>query len=100
APLLGLQARLSALPRPGTLLAELHRARGETNLFVFPFAGRALHDGLAALLARRWGRRSPNTFAYAATDYGFVLSAQAAADIDADGLRELLRADDLLADLG
>src|SRR5690606_13877574 len=64
------------------------------------FAGRALHDGLAALLARRWGRLSPNTFAYAATDYGFVLSAQAAADIDADGLRELLGPDDLLADLG
>ncbi|KFN50659.1 hypothetical protein P873_05725 [Arenimonas composti TR7-09 = DSM 18010] len=100
APLLALQARRAALPRPGVLLAELHRVRGISHLCVFPFAGRAVHEGLAALLARRWGRMSPNTFAYAATDYGFVLSAQAAADIDADGLHALLGEHDLLDDLG
>jgi ATP-dependent Lhr-like helicase len=99
APLLALQSRLSELPRPGRLLAESHRGRDGFHLFLFPFAGRAVHEGLAALIARRWGRRVPNTFSYAASDYGLVLSAQAETAIDADALRALLSPDQLLDDL-
>src|SRR5690606_19956675 len=50
APLLALQSRLSALPGPGTLLVEAARTRQGWHLFVFPFAGRAVHEGLAPLL--------------------------------------------------
>ena len=99
APLLALQAKLSALPQPGTLLAETHRGRDGFHLFLFPFAGRAVHEGLAALMARRWGRVAPNTFTFAANDYGLVLSAQAPADVDAALLRTLLAPENLLDDL-
>ena len=32
---------------------------------------------LAALLALRWGRLHPNTFAFAVNDYGLAITAQA-----------------------
>lgn len=99
APLLALQAEVSALPGPGRLQAEWLQARDGRHLCVYPFAGRGVHEGLAALLALRWGRRAPNTFSYAANDYGFILSLQADADIDAHLLRALLSEDGLLDDL-
>lgn len=99
APILALQARLSSLPRPGVLLAEWFEARDGQHLCVFPFAGRAVHEGLAALLARRWGRLAPNTFGFAANDYGLILSMQAKTAIDADGLRTLLDPAHLVDDL-
>ncbi|MET0231966.1 MAG: ligase-associated DNA damage response DEXH box helicase, partial [Rhodanobacteraceae bacterium] len=70
APLLALQRKLSALPSRDTLLAEQVRTREGSHLFLYPFAGRIVHEGLAALLALRWGRRAPNTFAFAVNDYG------------------------------
>lgn len=97
--LLRLQARLSALPAPGKLLAETVRARDGRHVFVYPFAGRAVHEGVASLLSLRWGRIAPNTFSFAANDYGFVLSPASDVDIDADTLRRLLTPDGLLDDL-
>lgn len=99
APILALQSRLSSLPRPGRLLAEWFEARDGQHLCLFPFAGRAVHEGLAALMARRWGRLAPNTFGFAANDYGLILSMQAKTSIDADGLRALLDPAQLVDDL-
>ena len=99
APLLSLQARMSGLPGPGRLLAEFLHTRDGWHLFLYPFSGRLLHEGLAALLALRWSRLAPNTFAYALNDYGLVLSAQARTDLDADALRGLLAEARLLEDL-
>ncbi|MGN6153254.1 MAG: ligase-associated DNA damage response DEXH box helicase [Lysobacteraceae bacterium] len=99
APLLALQARLSALPAPDRLLAEWVEVRGEGHLCVYPFAGRSVHEALGALLGLRWARRAPNTFAYAANDYGFVLSAEAPAAPDPDLLRDLLSPERLAEDL-
>jgi ATP-dependent Lhr-like helicase len=99
APLLDLQARLSALPTPDTLLVESVRARGGASLFVYPFAGRAVHEGMAALFALRWGRLSPNTFLYAVNDYGFVLTSPQAVPVDEDTLARLLTPSGLMDDL-
>ncbi|MBD9369998.1 ligase-associated DNA damage response DEXH box helicase [Xanthomonas sp. XNM01] len=99
APLLALQQRLSALPGPGTLLAETLQVRGQRHLFLFPFGGRQVHDGLAALLALRWARVQRNSFAFAANDYGLVLSPAQDAPLDADLLRALLSPEHLLDDL-
>jgi ATP-dependent Lhr-like helicase len=99
APLLALQARISSLPRAGRLLAEWTQLRDGQQLFVFPFAGRLANEGLAALLALRWGRRQANTFAYAANDYGFVLKPANDAAVDTDLLHELLSPAHLLEDL-
>jgi ATP-dependent Lhr-like helicase len=99
APLLALQERLSALPAPGTLLCERVKARDGQHLFLYPFAGRQVHEGLAALLALRWGRQRANTFAFAANDYGLVLSPANPAELDEAALHALLSPEHLIADL-
>src|SRR5690606_26729235 len=99
APLLDLQARISALPTPDGVLAEFAKTREGWHLFVYPFAGRGVHEGLAALLALRWSRLAPNTFGVAVNDYGLALTAQAQVSIDADALRTLLSPEGLLDDL-
>jgi ATP-dependent Lhr-like helicase len=87
-----LQAKLSALPAPGRLLAEVIATREGPRLFVYPFAGRHVHEGLAALVALRLGRIAPNTFGIAVNDYGLVLAPHtqrgfAALGLDAAMLR-------------
>ncbi|MFN6509033.1 ligase-associated DNA damage response DEXH box helicase [Xanthomonas translucens] len=99
APLLGLQRALSALPSPQRLLVESVRARDGRHVFVYPFAGRQVHEGLAALLALRWGRQQRNTFSFAANDYGLVLSPAQEVAIDPALLRALLSPAHLFEDL-
>ena len=76
-PLLQLQARWSQLPTPDTLLAETLRTREGWHLFLYPFAGRHAHLGLASLLAWRAAQQQPGTFSIAVNDYGLeLLSAE------------------------
>jgi ATP-dependent helicase Lhr and Lhr-like helicase len=72
-PLLELQQQWSALPTPATLLAEVLTSRDGTHLFLYPFAGRNVHLGLASLLAWRAAQLAPRTFSMAVNDYGFEL---------------------------
>jgi ATP-dependent Lhr-like helicase len=89
APLLKLQAQWSALPGSQRLLAEVLHSSDGHHLFLFPFAGRTVHLGLASLLAWRAGRETPATFTMAITDYGLELLS--ATEIDWAGqLRRLL----------
>ena len=102
-PILELQARWSRLPGLGELLIERVRTREGCHLFLYPFEGRLVHEGLAALLAYRMSLRTPITFTMAFNDYGLeLLSATEApfAEALAGGLldpRDL--ADDILASL-
>ena len=72
-PLLELQQQWSALPTGQTLLAEVLTSRDGTHLFLYPFAGRNVHLGLASLLAWRAAQLAPRTFSIAVNDYGFEL---------------------------
>jgi len=99
APLLALQTRLSALPGPALLLVEHVRRREGQFVFVYPFAGRQVNEGLAALMALRWTRLQSNTFGYAANDYGFVLAPARPVELDAARVRSLLSPEGLLTDL-
>ncbi len=72
-PLLEIQQRWSALPTPETLLAELLKTREGWHLFVYPFAGRHVHLGLANLVAWRVAQHRPRTFSIAVNDHGFEL---------------------------
>ena len=74
-PLLDIQAKWSALPTIDTLVLESMKSREGYHLFVYPFAGRSVHMGLASLFAYRIGRRQPITFSIAINDYGFELMA-------------------------
>jgi ATP-dependent helicase Lhr and Lhr-like helicase len=72
-PMLDAQHRLSRLPERGRLLVERYRSREGHHLFVYPFAGRNVHLGLAGLLAWRLARDEPNTYSLAFNDLGFEL---------------------------
>ncbi|MBC8075819.1 MAG: DNA ligase-associated DEXH box helicase, partial [Chloroflexales bacterium] len=72
-PILALQAKWSKLPQPDELLVERVKTREGHHLFFYPFEGRLVHEGLAALLAYRIGRLTPISFTLAANDYGFEL---------------------------
>ena len=74
-PMLQTQARLSHIPTPDTVLVETFRSREGYHLYVYPFAGRHVHLGLASLLAWRLARDRPNTFSMSVNDYGFELVA-------------------------
>ncbi len=78
-PLLEIQRRWSAIPTRDTLVLETWQSREGRHLYVYPFAGRLAHLGLASLLAYRLGRMQPATFSIAVNDYGFELMT--AADI-------------------
>jgi ATP-dependent Lhr-like helicase len=98
-PMLRAQARLSRLPVPGRLLVERHRSREGWHLFVYPFAGRNVHIGLAQLLAWRLAREKPNTFSLSVNDYGLEILAAREPVLDAllDGT--LFETRDLLQDV-
>jgi ATP-dependent Lhr-like helicase len=72
-PLIELQARWSVVPTRDSLVVESMRSREGRHLFVYPFAGRHAHIGLASLLACRIGQGTPSTFSIAINDYGFEL---------------------------
>jgi ATP-dependent helicase Lhr and Lhr-like helicase len=85
-PMLATQARLSQLPTPGVLLIERFASAEGHHLFLYPFAGRNVHMGLAQLLAWRLARAQPNTFSLSINDFGLeLLSVQ---PVDAKPLQD------------
>jgi ATP-dependent Lhr-like helicase len=98
-PLLEVQRQWSALPRKDTLLAEVLKSREGWHLFIYPFAGRHVHLGLASLLAWRLSRDTPLTFSIAVNDYGFELLSATAIDWNERLTTQLFSRDDLLADI-
>ena len=79
-PLLELQKKWSHLPTPQLLLAETLKSREGWHLFLYPFAGRQVHLGLAGLMAWRAAQAQANTFSIALNDYGFELLSSKAMD--------------------
>ncbi len=68
-----IQQRWSQLPRRDELLVEQIKTRGDHQLYIFPFEGRLVHEGIAALMAYRLSQRQKTTFSIGCNDYGFVL---------------------------
>jgi len=98
APVIDAQARLSHVPRADEVLVELCTTREGSHLFAFPFDGRLVHGGVAALLALRLSRRAPATFSIAANDYGFELLAARGFDYERHLGPELFDPSSLAAD--
>jgi ATP-dependent Lhr-like helicase len=98
-PLLEIQSRWSRLPDRDTLLVERWTGRDGEHAFVFPFAGRLVHEGLAAVVAWRIARTKASTLSLAATDWGFEVSGRSVPAADAAAWRRLLAPAHLLEDL-
>jgi ATP-dependent Lhr-like helicase len=76
-PLLDVQRKWSAIPNAAELLVERVKSRQGWHLYFFPFEGRLVHEGLAALLAYRMSRLRAITFSMSSNDYGFELLSAA-----------------------
>ncbi|MCD5987840.1 ligase-associated DNA damage response DEXH box helicase [Pseudomonas sp. CDFA 553] len=98
-PLLEVQRQWSALPQENTLLAEIMKSREGWHLFLYPFAGRHVHLGLASLLAWRLSRHTPLTFSIAVNDYGFELLSATEVDWQAELRPELFSEEHLMNDI-
>ncbi|WP_448091029.1 ligase-associated DNA damage response DEXH box helicase [Pseudomonas azerbaijanoccidentalis] len=98
-PLLSVQQRWSGLPTEHSLLAETLKSREGWHLFLFPFAGRQVHQGLASLLAWRASQRQPLTFSISINDYGLELLSATEVDWSAQLNPALFDSAHLLADV-
>lgn len=81
-PVLETQIDRSTLPAPDELLIEYTETRDGHHLFVYPFEGRLVHEGLAALFAYRIAQIAPISFAFSSNDYGFELLSPERAPIE------------------
>ena len=98
-PILEVQKRWSHIPSPDELLIERVKTREGHHLFFFPFEGRLVHEGLAALFAWRISRIMPITFSMSSNDYGFELLSSDEAPIDAAVEGGLLDPSNLVDDI-
>ena len=73
APLFEEQKRRSHLPANDELLIEKAQSREGYHVFIYPFEGRNVHEGMAALFAYRIGQIKPISFSISMNDYGFEL---------------------------
>ena len=99
APILELQARWSMIPGRDDLLLESCRSREGHHLFLFPFEGHRVNEGLGALLAYRLSRLMPLTLSIAVNDYGLELLSDCEIPLEPFEDQSLLSTDDLLEDI-
>lgn len=87
---LKLQGLQSHLPQREELLIERTDTREGTSWFVYPFAGRLAHEGLAALVSFRMTRLEPMTLSLSFNDYGFHLCSTSPRPFGEQDWRNLL----------
>jgi len=83
-PFLELQKRCSKIPDEHSILVEHLISREGYHVFVYPFEGRLVHEGLAAIIAYRISKNLNASFSTAVNDYGFEILANN--DFDARSL--------------
>jgi ATP-dependent Lhr-like helicase len=98
-PLLEVQRKWSRIPAADELLIERVKTREGWHLFVYPFEGRLVHEGLAALIAYRLSRVAPITFSMASNDYGFELLSPVEPPLQTGLDNGLFAGDSLLEDI-
>ncbi len=74
-PILSAQERIAHLPTANELLIESCKTREGHHLYVFPFEGRFVHEGLGFLWGYRFARQKNATFTISVNDYGFEILA-------------------------
>ena len=98
-PILEVQAKWSRIPEAHDLLIEKVKTREGYHLFFFPFEGRLVHEGLAALFAWRIARTTPISFSMSANDYGFELLSPDPAPLEEALAAGLLDSANLIDDI-
>jgi ATP-dependent Lhr-like helicase len=75
-PLLEEQQSVSGLPGEEELLVEYIQTRHGFHLFVYPFEGKLIHEGMAAVTAYRLSQVRQASFSIASNEYGFELLSE------------------------
>lgn len=99
-PLLEVQRKWSRIPASDELLIERVKTREGWHLFVYPFEGRLVHEGLAALVAYRVSRLAKISFSMSSNDYGFELLSPTEPPLFEALDQSLFSPDALLDDIG
>ncbi len=98
-PLIALQQARSRVPRKDQLLIEAIKSREGYHIFVFPFQGRFVHEGMANLMAYRLSLVKPMSFSIAMSDYGFELLSDQPIPFDKHTVGTLFSPEHLLRDI-
>ncbi len=98
-PIIELQGRWSKVPGRDDLLIEACQSREGYHLFVFPFEGHLVNEGLSALLAMRLSREKPLTLSIALNDYGFELLSGTEIPLESFEDRSIFSTENLLEDI-
>ncbi|MFO1499359.1 MAG: ligase-associated DNA damage response DEXH box helicase [Verrucomicrobiota bacterium] len=96
---LRIQSTLSIIPALDELLVERWKSREGHHLFIYPFEGRLVHEGLAALFAYRLARRQPGTFSLAFNDHGMELLSVETTPLEEAIAAGLFREENLIEDI-
>ncbi len=98
-PLFKEQETLSALPKEDELLVEYIQTKYGYHLFLYPFEGKLVHEGMAQVLAYRLSLIKPSTFSIATNEYGIELLSETDYSIDSQLLKDLFSPKDLHKDI-
>jgi ATP-dependent Lhr-like helicase len=98
-PLFKLQQYRSHLPGKDEFLIEYFQSDEGYHVLLYPFEGRFVHEGMAALVAYRISQIQPITFSIAMNDYGFELLSDQPIPIDEAVETNMLGAENLLTDI-
>jgi ATP-dependent Lhr-like helicase len=98
-PLLEVQKLMSDIPMENQVLAEVMESREGRHLFLYPFEGRLVHEGLAAVLAYRMGLKEKGTFSLTVNDYGIEFLAHKGYSFELALTSEIFTLDGLLSDI-
>ncbi|MGB4957826.1 MAG: ligase-associated DNA damage response DEXH box helicase [Saprospiraceae bacterium] len=98
-PLFEMQSFRSSIPGRDELLVEYFESREGYHLLVYPFEGRNVHEGMAALLAKRISFHQPISFSIAMNDLGFELLSDQKIDVDQMITKEIFSPTHLKSDI-
>lgn len=98
-PLVKLQAKRSAVPGSSEFLIEKFSSEEGFHIFFYPFEGRLVHEGMAALFAYRISRLKPISFSLAMNDYGFELLSDTEIPLEEAIEKKLFDDDELVSDI-
>ncbi len=98
-PLFDLQAARSRLPNKKEFLIEYFETTEGHHVLMYPFEGRFVHEGMAALIAYRMAKLKPITFSIAMNDYGFELLSDQEIPIEEAVETNVLGTEDLMRDI-
>lgn len=98
-PLFEMQMLRSTIPKRDEFLVEYFESKDGFHLLMYPFEGRNVHEGMAALIAKRLSMIQPISFSIAMNDLGFELLSDQPLDVEMLINRDLFTTKNLASDI-